>query len=276
MLKGADLIADINACSLADGQCCLWWLGQQSFAAKLGRSVFFLDLFLTPHPERRVEPLLQAPDVKNADFFLGSHDHLDHIDRAVWPALAQASPSARFIVPELLRPRLARELDIAAERFIGLDDNQSYGDKEARITGIAAAHELLDRDSATGHYPYLGYVVEANGCRLYHAGDTCNYEGLQSKLQRFAPDIMLLPINGRDAQRLASGCIGNLTYQEAADLAGAVGPRLTIPAHYDMFAGNSENPALFVSYMQVKYPRLEVKLCKYAERMIVTCIEGSG
>ena len=87
---------------------------------------------------------------------------------------------------------------------------------------------------------------------------TCLYEGLTSRLCAERPDILFLPINGRDAERYRRGCLGNMTYQEAADLAGAVRPRLVVPTHFDMFAGNSENPALFADYMAVKHPSVPV------------------
>ena len=32
-------------------------------------------------------------------------------------------------------------------------------------------------------------------------------------------------------------CIGNMTYQEAADLAGNVGTRIVIPGHWDLGGG---------------------------------------
>ena len=53
-----------------------------------------------------------------------------------------------------------------------------------------------------------------------------------------------------DAERLAVGCVCNMTYQEAVDLAGAVDPRLTIPTHFDMFENNSEDPQLFLDYLR--------------------------
>ena len=80
---------------------------------------------------------------------------------------------------------------------------------------------------------------------------------------------MFLPINGRDAKRLAAGCIGNMTYQEAADLAGALQPRLTIPTHFEMFAMNSVDPALFIDYMRVKYPNLKTHLPVHGEEIII-------
>ena len=51
-----------------------------------------------------------------------------------------------------------------------------------------------------------------------------------------------------------------MTYQEAADLAGWLDVPLVIPAHYDMFAMNLEDPQKFLDYMQVKYPALEARL----------------
>ena len=65
--------------------------------------------------------------------------------------------------------------------------------------------------------------------------------------------MQLLPINGRDAERYRNNCIGNMTYQEAADLAGEVGPRIVIPGHWDMFADNSADPKAFADYLNVKY-----------------------
>jgi L-ascorbate 6-phosphate lactonase len=90
---------------------------------------------------------------------------------------------------------------------------------------------------------YLGYVIETAGFRLYHSGDSLAYDGLAEELGPEPFDVLFLPINGRDAKRLAANCIGNMTYQEAADLAGTLSPRLTVPAHYDMFAGNRGDPA---------------------------------
>ena len=269
MLKGKDLIADIKAYQPHDSEFAVWWIGQHGFIVKLRQTVIYIDPFLTDCPERQVPPLLLPEEVVNADLILGTHDHDDHIDRQAWPAISSSSPTAQFIVPELVRQTLLKDLGIPQERFIGLDDCRTAEIKRLRITGIAAAHEFPDQDKDTGHYPYLGYVIEGNGCTIYHSGDTCIYEGLQSKLRRWKFDLMLLPINGRDAVRLESGCIGNMTYQEAADLAGALQPGLTIPAHYDMFAINKEDPELFVNYMRIKYPRLGVQVSEHGIRIVV-------
>lgn len=268
MLTGMDLIRDIDECHVQPRQLAIWWLGQHGFVVKAGTSVIYLDPFLSPLPRRQVAPLLEAWQVQNASIICGSHDHVDHIDRDVWPGLAKASPAAMFLVPDLLRKDLAKDLGIPKERFLGLDDGRVVQIHGIRIHGIAAAHEFFDQDPVTERYPYLGYVIEANDCVIYHSGDCCNYEGLQTKLKKWDLDVMFLPINGRDAERLASGCIGNMTYQEAADLAGSLRPGLTVPAHYEMFANNSQDPQPFIAYMDVKYPYQRTALLEHGKRFV--------
>ncbi len=269
MKTGKALIDEIDACEVPAGQCALWWLGQHGFVVKLGKVVCYLDPYLTPDPSRQVPPLLKAEEVTNATLVLGTHDHDDHIDRAAWPGIAQASPKANFVVPKLLREKLVRELGLPEQRMVGIDEGIIVTQQEVTVTAVPAAHELLDQDPATGLHPYLGYIVEGRAFRLYHAGDTCIYEGMQAKLRRRPLDLALLPINGRDARRLAANVIGNMTYQEAADLAGAIRPGLTIPAHFEMFAINSVDPQLFADYMHVKYPHLEAWIPRHGERMVV-------
>ncbi len=263
--RGRELVELISNTKLPDNELAFWWLGQHSFVLKIAGKIFYIDPFLTEMKDRLVSPLFKPEDITNADLIFGSHDHGDHIDRPVWPALAAASPKAKFVVPQLLKDGLAGDLGVDVSRFIGMDDGQCFAYDDIRITAVAAAHELLDRDEATGQYPYLGFIIEsANRC-FYHAGDTCIYEGLMAKLRSWQFDVMCLPINGRDAERYSSGCIGNMTYQEAVDLAGALQARYAVPTHYDMFAMNPGDPDAFTRYLRVKYPGVQPLVCEYGK-----------
>jgi L-ascorbate 6-phosphate lactonase len=267
-MKGQALIRDLEACRVEPGELAIWWLGQHSFVVKAGTTVIYLDPFLTALPGREGEPFLPPGEIPNAAIIPGSPAPADHIDRPAWPVLAKASPTAAFVLPDLLRPAIAAGTGIPLPRLVGLDDGVTVELGDVRITGVAAAHEFLDRDPASGRYPYLGFVIEANGCVFYHSGDCCNYEGLVTRLRRWCHDVVFLPINGRDAVRLAANYIGNMTYQEAADLAGALGPGLTVPAHYEMFANNRQDPQPFVDYMQVKYPALATAVLEHGRRFL--------
>ncbi len=247
----------------------LWWLGQSGFVIKLAGRIIYLDVFFSAMRSRRTPPLVLPRHVTHADVICGTHDHIDHIDHAAWPKLAAASPEALFVVPLLLRRRLIRELGLSGTRLLGVDEHQSIQIGPVTISAIPAAHEFLDRDRKTGLHPWLGYVIQGDGLTIYHAGDTCLYEGLENTIRRFKPDVMLLPISGRDARRLKSGCLGNMTFQEAADLAGHLRPSLVAPMHYDMFTFNGADPRRFTAYLKVKYPRQQSLIFHHGRPVIV-------
>jgi len=271
MKKGIELIHDIDACVVNKGNVAFWWLGQLSFVVKLGNTVIYLDPFLSDYPSRNIPSFLKSEELTNADFIFGSHDHVDHIDREVWHQLSLSSPNAKFVVPKILISSLCKDLGIPLDRFIGLDDGLSVMEQGLKITGIAAAHEFLDQDEVTGNYPYLGYIIEDNGFVIYHSGDTCIYEGLQTKLKKWDKiDIMFIPINGRDATRYLADCLGNMTYQEAVDLAGVIKPELVVPSHYEMFNFNCEDPHLFADYLEAKYPGIKYWIGNHGEMVLVS------
>lgn len=269
MLTGKKLIDNINHCIIKSGQVAFWWLGQMGYAVKIGETILYIDAYLEDSKRRRVPPLLKSEELTNADIVLGTHDHSDHIDRSAWRQISISSPKANFIVPNLLLKPVSEDLNILEKRFIGLDDGVSTSLKDITITGVASSHELLHRDEATGQYPFLGYVIEGNGVRIYHSGDSCIYPGYYEKLKSWGHfDIIFLPINGRDALRYKSNVIGNMTYQEAVDLAGYLEPSLVVPGHYEMFSSNSEDPRLFTDYLEAKYPKVKYWVGEHGEMVV--------
>jgi L-ascorbate 6-phosphate lactonase len=266
MLTHKHLIEDIDRTALKKTEFAVWWIGQHSFVVKTCDMVLYFDPFLSEHPRRMLAPLLYPGEITHADLIFGSHDHTDHIDHGALKLIALAKETTKFVFPDLLCRDLSEKLEIPFNRIIALDDNQSVDYGSVRITGIAASHEFLDQDPSTLRYPYLGYVVETEDLTIYHSGDTCLYEGIFPRLKKWHFDLAFLPINGRDAKRFGRGCMGNMTFQEAADLAGILTPDVTIPGHYGMFANNTIDPMLFSEYMTSKYPRLKITLCKPGEK----------
>lgn len=267
--EGRELVGEVTAHRPPDGGVSFWWLGQLSVILKLGDIVMYLDPYLSPSERRLIPPLFAPEDVTNADWVLCTHDHRDHIDPGAIPGIARSSEQARFIAPHPVRERMV-SLGVPAERLIGLDDGETFREGDLRITGVKSAHEFFDYVEGVGH-PYMGYVVERGDCAVYHCGDTLCYEGLLTALQRWKLTVMFVPINGRDAVRYRRGTIGNMTYQEAVDLAGHAQPGLVVPGHWDMFAHNSEDPALFVDYLEAKFTGQAHRVCRPGERVDVGC-----
>ncbi len=139
--------------------------------------------------------------------------------------------------------------------------------KEPVFFPVAAAHETFEYDGE-GNHKFLGYILEANGVTLYHAGDTIVYDELPESLKAFDVEVACVPINGRDWKRRAANLAGNMNYREAADLGAAIGADLLIPLHYDLFRSNSENPAYFVDYLYHEYPGQRFKMFAPGERML--------
>ena len=264
-----DLIDDINACRLQGHEMAFWWLGQMGYAVKIGSKVLYFDLFLAPRETRQIPPLLDPGEVTNADYVFGSHPHDDHIDLYALPGIMKASPQAKMVCSRVASGQVL-ESGVSSAQMQPFDEGMVHEQDGLRIQAIAAQHEFFDREPELG-YPYLSWIVECQGITIFHAGDTLKYDGICAKLSAWNIDVAFLPINGRDAERLARNCIGNMTYQEAVDLAGDIRPRLTVPGHYDMFADNSEDPSRFTRYMDVKFPDLPYWIGEHGTAVVVDC-----
>ncbi len=249
-------LACLRAFALARNQIALLWLGQSSFALRVGgaeaggEKIVLLDPFLSPHPDRLAPPSFPAHQAVGVDAVLCTHEHLDHFDVAALRAIMVASPHARLVVP---RPivALAVGAGISRDRVIGAQPGEPVALDGFSVHPIPAMHgvEMADaytfgQELSAGLYRYLGYVVEtrAGGVCVYHAGDTIPYGALKTWLNGLRIDVALLPINGRDAAREARNLVGNLDHREAAHLAVDIGADVLIPMHYDLIATNLGYP----------------------------------
>ncbi len=231
----------------------LWWLGQMGLMLKIANTTLCIDYYASNDEKRQTPVPILANELRNIDAFIGTHNHLDHMDHESWKIWAKTNPNAKFVFPRSHIDSVLSD-DVKPDNAIGLNAGESYTVGDVTIHAIAAAHEFLDLDNTTGLYPHLQYVIEGNGILVHHAGDTVRYEGMLNAIKSFGKiDIQLLPINGRDAIRYRRNCIGNMTYQEAADFAGEVSPAVVIPGHWDMFEDNSADPKAFKEYLSVKY-----------------------
>lgn len=243
--SGPELIDEIQNSRPAPGSLVVWWLGQSGYLIKSPNGLLAVDLYLSEHLTRKYEGTsrphvrmtrapLRGADLRGVDLVLASHRHSDHMDPGTLPDLMAASPGAVLVVPEAL-VEYARTLDIPPDRIQGIDAGNTLERAGFRVRAIPSAHEGLDTD-ALGHHLYLGFVIEAEGRRLYHSGDTLAYESLPDHLGHDPFDAMFLPINGRDPAR---GVPGNMSAAEAVEMAVRVRPRYVVPHHYDMFTFNT-------------------------------------
>jgi L-ascorbate metabolism protein UlaG (beta-lactamase superfamily) len=231
----------------------IWWLGQSGYLIKSQAGLLAIDLYLSEHLTKKYASTnrphvrmtrapLQGHELSGVDLMLASHKHSDHLDPETATGLLAASPRAILALPESILDHAAG-LGLPGDRLVGLASGDIVKCAGFRVRAIPSAHEGLDTDSA-GRHLYLGFVIECEGLRLYHSGDSLAYAGLSEQLGNEPFDVMFLPINGRDPAR---GVPGNMTAAEAVDLATAIRPRFVVPHHYDMFTFNTVPVAEFAA-----------------------------
>ena len=233
-------------------------LGQLGFLLDFGGTKVGLDLFVSPMKGRLVPPQAKAADLLDVSFFIGTHDHADHIDRPFWRELARLGCKAKFLVPAYVAADVVRDTGLKRTQVIGFRQGESITIGGIKATAVASAHERLDFDRR-GRSRNLGFVLETKGKRIYHSGDCCLYGGLQTTLAKFGRfDAAFLPINGRDAWRLTHDFIGCMNEHEAVELAGELNVKVLVPGHHDMFKPNLGDVKECVAFAKAKYPKLKV------------------
>ncbi len=261
------LLNDIKNTELFTGQGAFWWMGQHTFIIKTNGNIIYIDPWFAPWESRQTPTLLNYEEAMMADLALVTHGHGDHLCPDSLKAMVTASPKAKFISPRTETKRMLVEAEIPGERLESINAGEAVEIDGVKITAIKSKHEFFDEHPTLG-FPFLGYVIETGGLTIYHSGDCIMYDGLISTLQQWEHfDVMFLPINGRDADRFLAGCLGNFTFQEAAELAGELQPGLVVPAHYDMFIGNQEDPDKFVRFLDAKFPGVKSWVGKAGKRV---------
>ena len=230
----------------------IWWLGQSGFLIKWQGYSMIFDPYLsdsltkkyaeTDKPHVRITEQVVAPErLQGIVAVTSSHIHTDHLDAETLIPLKKANPDLKLVLPEA-------NIDFATDRLhenppemLGLDAGTVVEVGPFTFTGVAAAHNTIEKDDA-GRCRFIGFVVSFGPWTVYHSGDTLWHDGLVNALLPHQPQLLMLPINGNKPERRVAG---NLNGTEAAALAKAVGARAVIPCHYDMFTFNTDSPKEF-------------------------------
>jgi len=232
---------EIDATDVAGGSVALWWLGQAGYALKTSAgTVALIDAYLSNVVEElygqpRLVPAVLDPQTARPDIVFATHWHEDHFDTGSIRALA-AHSAALFVGPPSVAAR-AKGMGVTRERVIAVERGQTIALRDITLTGTFARHEVagfLAEDA-------LGLLLEIDGLRIYHSGDT-EYDARLRAVMELRPDVAMLCMNG------SGGC---MNAHEAALLAWQLGPGLIYPNHFGMWepeqygSGATLDPALF-------------------------------
>ena len=179
-----------NFPKLKPGEVALTWIGHASFLVQFTDLNVLIDpnfanwLFLL----KRVKHAgLKLKDLPPIDLVLLTHAHFDHFHK---PTLRKL-PAPKIGVMPWGMGDLARGLGF--ERIVELKwwESFSHGDWKVTLTPSKHWGARMIRDE---HRGYGGFVLEHQGRRVYHAGDSAYLEGFKEIGERCPPEIALLPI----------------------------------------------------------------------------------
>jgi L-ascorbate metabolism protein UlaG (beta-lactamase superfamily) len=225
------------------------WLGQAGFWIDTGVHRLLIDPYLSDSLAQKYlgkrfdhQRMMQTPvdpvALPRPDLVLVTHAHTDHMDPDTLGPLHLQFPDVPFVVPasriETARERIGQDAPLIAANA----DTTLVPLPGLTIRVLPAAHEKFEQN-ADGQHAFLGYAFASGGVRIAHSGDTVPYPGLADRLRTFAPDVLLLPVNGRDTIRRNAGIPGNMTLSEAIQISKSAGAPFLVPHHFGMFSFNT-------------------------------------
>jgi L-ascorbate metabolism protein UlaG (beta-lactamase superfamily) len=253
--KDDSLLADLASAKGGPEVLQVWWLGQSGFLVQWNEQRMLFDPYLSdsltikyaatdkPHV-RMTERCIDPARLTGISRVTASHVHTDHLDGDTLVPLASANTGFRLYHPHPIRGEVLKRLQGAPVELFAIGERDVDAQDDWQVEATVAKHNDVIRDEH-GNSAYIGFLVKCGPFRLYHSGDTLWHDDIVSKCRAFGPiDIAFLPINGNKPERHVAG---NLNGTEAAALAKAIGARLVIPCHYDMFEFNTETPDEFVA-----------------------------
>ena len=214
--------------TLSQGQMALTWIGHSSFLAQFNDLNVLIDpvfanwIFLVKRLKR---PGLRLDDLPPVDLVLLSHAHFDHFHK---PTLRKLPRGKLGIMPWGMGV-LARGLGF--DRVIELQWWESFTHGDWKVT-LTPCNHWGARVLHDAHRGYGGFVLEHQGRRLYHAGDTAYFDGFGEIGRRCAPDVALLPIGAYYPDSFRKVHMGP---DDAVQAFKELKARQMVPMHYGTF-----------------------------------------
>ncbi|UCF57295.1 MAG: MBL fold metallo-hydrolase, partial [Deltaproteobacteria bacterium] len=162
-----------------------------------------------------------------ADLILITHDHFDHCSP---DDVSKIQHSGTVIVTD----------KDSAKKLTGdvrvIKPGESITVEEVKIDAVPSYN--TDKDFHPKKNAWLGFIVEVEGVRIYHAGDT----DFIPEMKDLKVDIALLPVSGTYV----------MTADQAVKAALAIQPKLAIPMHYGAIVGDEGDAVNFQKALEGK------------------------
>jgi len=170
-----------------------------------------------------IDPWGTTGDDQPGDLILITHAHQDHFQPDEIERL-QAS-GTKLVAPHDVAAELSGDVTPVAPG----ESHEVAGVRFETVPAYNVAEERLDMHPKANDW--VGYVLELDGRRYYHAGDTDALPELES----LATDVAMIPIGGTYT----------MDYREAAGLVKAMRPQVAVPMHFGYVVCSPSHADLF-------------------------------
>jgi len=204
----------------------LKWLGHSSIFIKANKAIY-----IDPYNILRKD---------SADIILLTHPHYDHCSLTDINKIVK--DGTIIIGPAGCQSKIAK-IDKKVEMKI-INPGQNINIFGIKINAIPAYN--IGKEFHSKEESWVGYLIEINGAKIYHAGDTDIIPEMKQLPEKI---IALLPVGGKFT----------MNADEAAQAVSIIKPALAVPIHWGAgVAGEKSDADKFVSLCKEKGFKAEI------------------
>ncbi|MDD1755489.1 MAG: metal-dependent hydrolase [Methanomassiliicoccales archaeon] len=222
----------------------LTYLGHSAFSVACSKGVVLIDPFLTGNPKAAI-----TAERAEADVILVTHAHGDHLGDAI--SIAKRTGACIVATFELANHCASQGAKVVDPHFGG-----TVRLPMGRVKLFPAVHSSsIDEGVNLGQA--ASFLLEADGARIYHAGDTALF-GDMRLVGEAGIDVALLPIGGHYTMDI----------EDAVKAVKLLRPVTVVPMHYNTFPLIEADPLEFKRLVE-RETRSECEILKPGERLTV-------
>ncbi len=208
----------------------LTYLGHSCILIETSSHKILMDPFITGNP---TAPL--RPDQIEADFVVVTHAHGDH-----WGNTLEFLGRGATLVSTVEVTGYAAQQGADSSKMVGMNLGGSVQLPFGKLTWTPALHSSSFPDGTPGGIA-AGVILELEGKRIYHAGDTALFS-----------DMALIGRKGLDLAILPIGDFYTMGPDDALDALEYLKPKAVLPVHHSTFPGIVQDAGDFVAKAEAK------------------------